>query len=404
MTNIGATAPRGLPAGLRGAGWGKRAAIITLALLGLALLLTGILGYMTGDLQAGVWGLPEIRGSVMEQREAARSEGVSLTGRVALLSFVMDTSIIIAIAGALMLYTAAMLRYQQWERFKDFACVLPAVAFFLIFVYYPMADLLRISFTNWNLIRDDYAFVGLKNYDWLFTGSGWKYFTQSLGVTFTYTVWEIAFTLAFGLLLALLFNKMTPAFNAMRTVIFMPRYIAVSTSAIVFIWILNGNYGILNHVLSLFGVNGPDWLNTERTALWGVLFLTFWRVTGYAMMIYLSAMKGIPRDYYEAAEIDGADGAQRLRYITLPMLGPTTLFLVVTTFIASMRVFQSVDVMTSGGPGRATNVMVQWIYNLAFSDFRVDRAAVVSLAFFVILLVVTALTMRWSRRSVSYDS
>lgn len=86
------------------------------------------------------------------------------------------------------------------------------------------------------------------------------------------------------------------------------------------------------------------------------------------------------------------------------MLGPTTLFLVVTTFIASMRVFQSVDVMTGGGPGRATNVMVQWVYNLAFKEFRVDRAAVVSLAFFVILLVVTAATMRWSRRNVSYDS
>ena len=396
-------APRMLR-GMSGAGPGKRAAALILALLGLAFLLAGAYGYLVGDLQAEIADFPQLRDAVMKARKEAQSAGTGLTGAIGLLSSVMNTAVILLITGGLLIYTAVMLIAQPWERFKDFACVLPAVAFFMIFVYYPMVDLLRISFTDWNLIKADYSFVGVKNYNWLFTGSGWKYFIESLRVTLTYTVWEIGFTLAFGLILALLLNRMSPSFNAMRTVIFMPRYIAVSTSAIVFIWILNGNYGILNHILSLFGVQGPDWLNTEGTALTGVLFLTFWRVTGYAMMIYLSAMKGIPTDYYEAAEIDGADGPQKFRFITLPMLGPTTLFLVVTTFIASMRVFQSVDVMTRGGPGRATNVMVQWVYNLAFRDFRVDRAAGVSLAFFVILLVITAATMRWSRRSVSYDS
>ncbi len=396
-------APR-LLRGMSGAGPGKRAAALILALLGLLLLLAGAYGYLVGDLQAGIADFPDLRETVMKARKEAQSAGTELTGAIGLLSNVMNTAVILMITGGLLIYTAVMLITQPWERFKDFACVLPAVAFFFIFVYYPMVDLLRISFTDWNLIKADYSFVGIKNYNWLFNGSGWKYFAESLRVTLTYTVWEIGFTLAFGLILALLFNRMSPAFNVMRTVIFMPRYIAVSTSAIVFIWILNGSYGILNHVISLFGTQGPDWLNTEGTALTGVLFLTFWRVTGYAMMIYLSAMKGIPTDYYEAAEIDGADGPQKFRFITLPMLGPTTLFLVVTTFIASMRVFQSVDVMTRGGPGRATNVMVQWVYNLAFRDFRVDRAAVVSLAFFVILLVITAATMRWSRRSVSYDS
>ena len=141
-----------------------------------------------------------------------------------------------------------------------------------------------------------------------------------------------------------------------------------------------------------------------NTALTGVLFLTAWRVVGYAMMIYLSAMQGIPKDYYEAAAIDGADSVQRFRYITIPMLAPTTLFLFVTTFIASMKVFQSVDVMTGGGPGTATNVLVQWIYNLSFRDFRSARAAAVSVIFFIILLICTAATMRWSNRSVTYDS
>ncbi len=213
-----------------------------------------------------------------------------------------------------------------------------------------------------------------------------------------------------GMLLALLFNRMTRSFNVMRSIAFMPKYIAVSTSAVVFMWILyspaatgaNQSEGILNYALSLFGITGPHWLIDSATALTGILFLTAWRVVGYAMMIYLSAMKGIPQDYYEAAVIDGADGVQRFRYITVPLLAPTSLFLFVTTFIASMKVFQSVDVMTGGGPGTATNVMVQWIYNLTFKDFRTARGAAVSLVFFMILLVCTVATMRFSNKNVNY--
>jgi multiple sugar transport system permease protein/sn-glycerol 3-phosphate transport system permease protein len=224
--------------------------------------------------------------------------------------------------------------------------------------------------------------------------------------------WEVTITLVGGMLLALLFNRLSRAFNFMRAAVFVPKYIAVSTSAVVFMWILyspaaagaSQTEGILNYALSLFGIQGPRWLIDADTALTGVLVLTSWRVVGYAMMIYLSAMQGIPQDYYEAARIDGADGVHQFRYITVPLLAPTTLFLFVTTFIASMKVFQSIDVMTGGGPGRATNVMVQWIYNLTFKDFRTARGAAVSVIFFVILLVCTVATMKYSRKSVNYDA
>ncbi|NLJ79955.1 MAG: sugar ABC transporter permease [Firmicutes bacterium] len=298
-----------------------------------------------------------------------------------------------------------MFRIQSWERMKDLFCVQPALFFFLLFVYYPVVDLVRISFTDMRmLVTDPQHFVGFKNYEWLFLKSGWDRFSESIIITLSYTFWEIFITLVGGILLALLFNRMSRAFNAWRSIVFMPKYIAVATSAVVFIWILNGNYGILNYVLSLFDIQGPNWLVEAKTALTGILFLTGWRVVGYAMMIYLSAMQGIPRDYYEAAAIDGADAVQRFRFVTLPMLGPTTLFLLVTTFIASMKVFHSVDVMTGGGPGTATNVMVQWIYNLSFKDFRAARAGAVSVVFFFILLVATMATMRWSDRLISYDS
>ena len=121
------------------------------------------------------------------------------------------------------------------------------------------------------------------------------------------------------------------------------------------------------------------------------------------MMIFLSAMKGIPQDYYEAASIDGADGMHRFRFITLPLLAPTTLFLVVTTFVSSMKVFQSVDVMTGGGPYDATMVMVQWVYKLSFDEFRVDRAAAASVIFFLILLLCTIIQMKYGNKNVNYD-
>ena len=201
----------------------------------------------------------------------------------------------------------------------------------------------------------------------------------------------------------MLFNRMTKYFNALRALVFMPKYIAVSTSAIVFVWMLNGDHGIINWVLGVFGIKGPNWLADATYALPGILILTFWRTVGYAMMIFLSAMKGIPQDYYEAASIDGADGMHRFRFITLPLLAPTTLFLVVTTFVSSMKVFQSVDVMTGGGPYDTTMVMVQWVYKLSFDSFRVDRAAAASVIFFLILLLCTVVQMKYGNKNANYD-
>lgn len=332
---------------------------------------------------------------------------------IAPISMLMNYAILILLLGLVLIFNGIMLMVQPLEQMKDLLCVEPALIFFLLFVYYPVIDLVRISFTNMGILTTGkQEFVGFANYNWLFNQSGSKYFWESLRITGTYTFWEVAITLVGGVLLALLFNRMTRSFTFMRSVVIMPKYIAVSTSAVVFMWILyspaaggaNQMEGILNFALSRFGITGPHWLIDASTALTGVLILTGWRVVGYAMMIYLSAMQGIPQDYYEAAAIDGADGVQRFRFITLPLLAPTTLFLFVTTFIASMKVFQSVDVMTGGGPGTSTNVMVQWIYNLTFTDFRTARGAAVSLIFFLILLVCTVCTMKYSNRSVNYDA
>lgn len=290
------------------------------------------------------------------------------------------------------------------RQFFDFACTIPALLLFIVFTYYPILELFRISLTNWNLSRSTYEYVGLKNYQWLFAGRGLNSFLSSLKVTVIYTLGEVVVTLVGGLLLALLFDKMTNWFGAMRVALVMPKYILVSSTALVFMWLYNDMYGVFNYVLSLLGLPQINWLGSKETALMSLVLFSGWRTVGYAMLIYLSAIKGISGQYLEAASIDGANGLQQFIHIKLPLLAPTTLFLVVTTVTSSMKVFQAVDILTLGGPYKSTMVLVYQIYNLAFVDHRLDRAAAVGCVFFVLLLIFTAVTMKWSNRKVSYDA
>ena len=293
---------------------------------------------------------------------------------------------------------------RKMSAFKDFACVVPVLIFLAVFTYYPIVELVRISFTDWNLLNPTWQYVGLENWKWLFCGSGTRHLLNSLRVTVLYSIGELAITLVGGLIFALIFNRMTRAFSVMRAVIFVPHYVAMSSAAVVFLWILNTDTGILNYLLERMGLPAVDWLGSRSTALISVLMLTGWRAVGYGMMIYLSAMIGISKDYYEAASLDGATASQKFWRITLPLLSPTTLFLFVTTFISSMKVFQSVDLVTQGGPYRSTEVFVYKIYLYAMEDFRMDRASVIAIAFFALLLAVTALTFKVSQSSVHYDS
>lgn len=296
-------------------------------------------------------------------------------------------------------------KLKERHSWSDMACALPAVLLLALLTYYPLCKLLEISFTNWNLLKPTYEYVGWKNWNWLFTSSvGKRYLFNTLRVTGIYTAGYISIVLILGMLLALLFNKLNKPFSAMRAIIFMPRYIAMSTCGIIFLWMLNTDYGIVNIALKSLGFKPVRWLEERGLSMVSVLILTGWHGVGYGMMIYLSNMLGISRDYYEAAELDGANGFQRFRYITLPLLSPTTLFLFITTFISSMKVFQSVDVLTQGGPYNSTEVFVYYIYRLAFRDFRIDRASVNALLFFVILLVVTASTIRITNKNVHYEA
>jgi len=186
-------------------------------------------------------------------------------------------------------------------------------------------------------------------------------------------------------------------------VIFMPYYVSMVVAAMVFTWIYNGQYGLLNTVVSWFGMDPVEWLNNPSTALPALVAVSVWKGVGFAMILFIAGMRGIPAEYYEAASIDGASKFRQFRNITLPLLSPMTLFLVITSFISSMQVFQSIDVMTAGGPLKATNAIVYWIYTMAFSEFKTGRASALVMILFVIILLLTLVQFLVSRKKVHYE-
>lgn len=295
------------------------------------------------------------------------------------------------------------LKYKK-QNWLEMLCIFPALVMIVVLNHYPLAELIRYSFTDWNMLKQDYDYVGWKNWIWLIERWKTNHVLSAFATTLKYTVWHMIIIIGGGMLLALLFNRKNKLFDMLRSVIYMPHYIGMSSVALVFMWLVNEQFGVLNYMLGWFGIDPVHWLSNGKMALWTIILVGSWKSIGYDMIIYLSAMSGISTDYYEAAKIDGANGFNLFRKITVPLLAPTTLFLVVTQFIGSMKIFNAVDIMTEGGPNHATEVVVQLIYNMTFTDYRIDRASVVSVVFFIVLVLVTVATMRWSNRKVNYDA
>lgn len=293
-----------------------------------------------------------------------------------------------------------LISYRKLEDIKDFSFALPALILLIVFTYYPLIYSGYISMTDWNFIRPDRNFVGFDNYTWLFNRD---MFYHSLKVTGIYTVLDVTITLSLGLAFAVLLDKTTKTYSFFRLVIFMPHYIAMVIAGIIFIWILNTNYGILNQTLQMFGIGRVQWLQTSWGAMFSVVMVSVWKSVGYAMIIFLAGLRGIPKEYYEASYIDGASKWNSFRFITLPLLSPITLFLLVTSVISSMKVFQSIDIMTGGGPLNATKVIVYWIYDLAFQDFRVGRASALVVVFFIMIVLVVIIQMQVAKKKVHYE-
>lgn len=278
--------------------------------------------------------------------------------------------------------------------------LLPSLIVFGVFVYYALGFNLYLSLTSWNFISETKEFIGLKNYVDMFSDS--RFWNVARNTTY-YAVATVGLTMIFGLFFAVVLNQSLPLRGLFRTIIFSPYITTTAAIALLWVWIFEPSYGIVNYVLSLIGIDGPRWLTDTTWAMPALIIMSVWRTTGYAMAIFLAGLTNISRELYEAAEIDGAGRISSFWHITLPLLSPTTFFITVTSLISAFQVFDQVAVMTLGGPADATKVFNYYIYQQAFISFRAGYASAVSTVLFVILLALTILQLRLSRQWVHYQ-
>ena len=271
--------------------------------------------------------------------------------------------------------------------------IAPQILGLLAFAVFPTLAVIVLSFTQWDLIHP-MQWVGLSNYHRQFSD---PLFWQSLLQTLYFTVVSIPLTMVIALLAALALNRKIALRAWYRAAFFMPVVTSTVAVAIVWSWLFNPDYGLINSLLSDIGINGPSWLSDLNWAMPSIIIVSVWQSFGYSMVIFLAGLQGIPAHLYEAAQIDGAGRRQQLLYVTLPMLSPTTFFLLVTGLISSFQVFNQIYVMTQGGPADVTRVLVYQIYELAFQLFKFGDASVVTIVLFAIILAVTLIQFRFAR-------
>lgn len=294
----------------------------------------------------------------------------------------------------------AMKNAKQWKTdVKGLLFILPSLSGFLLFVIVPVVFSLVISFCKWDYTQglSGITFNGGVNYL-----NMWKddWFLASFRNTLLFSVGFVPITLVLALLISVLMDRYVYNKRSCQLFFFMPYISNVVAVSIVWVIMLSSSGPITMFIRSLGVENPPKWLGNTSTALPSIVLMSVWLNVGYLIMIYTSALQTVPKDLYEAASIDGANGFKQLWHITIPMLRPTTFFLLITTIINSFKVFGQVNIMTKGGPGNATSVLVYYIYTSAFSFYDMGYAASMSWVLFILLFAVTLIQMRGQRKWV----
>jgi multiple sugar transport system permease protein len=284
------------------------------------------------------------------------------------------------------------------QRLVGYGFLLPDVLGLAIFVGLPVAGAFYISFHDWSGIGER-TFSGIENYRTLLAD---RFFLDALQITAIYTFSFVPLLFALALGLALLVNQGLKATGFFRSAYFVPFMVSLVVASVVWQFILHERAGVLNSMVGTIGIDPQPWLGSTRLALVSVIIVTLWQGVGYSMIIFLAGLQDIPRDYYEAATVDGANAFQRFRRITLPLLKPTSVFVLVISFISAFQLFDPIFVLTQGGPANATTTAVFYIYETAFEFLQLGYASALSVALFLIILVFTLVQLRIFRHEAYY--
>ncbi len=281
--------------------------------------------------------------------------------------------------------------------------ILPAFLILGTFVFYPFVRAFWVSMFQWYNIRNP-QYIGLENY---ITVLHDDLFWESLWHTVYYVLGSVIPTMVLAMGIAVLLNSKIRGKSFLRTAYFLPYVTNTVAASMVFLWIYDRDYGLLNYILThLFHIHLIDWLNTPEFAMPAVIILGIWRYLGFDIVIFLAGLQGIDQMYYDAAEVDGASAWDRFRHITLPLLSPTTFFVFIISIIGAFKVFQEIYILwngSSGGPLHSAMTIMIYFYNTAWYEYHLGEAAAVANILFIIIFIVTVIQMQLSKRWVFYQ-
>ncbi len=289
------------------------------------------------------------------------------------------------------LFSFSRLRWQEarWA----YLFLLPNLLLFALFTVYPVFASFFYSLNKWTL-HSPMEFLGLANYRALIDD---PIFLKVLGNTLYYTAGIIPFQTALGLLIALGLNQRIRFMTGYRALYFVPVVTSMVAVSIVWQWMYQPQYGVINSLLKIVGIEGPNWLFSKNWAMPSVIAMSIWKNVGYSVVLYLAALQSVPESFYESAMIDGANGWDKFWHITLPIISPTTFFIIVLSVIGSFQAFDQIYVLTQGGPARATSVIVHYLYENGFQWFNMGYAAAIAYVLFALLFILTII--QWTYRA-----
>ncbi|WMJ84413.1 carbohydrate ABC transporter permease [Oscillospiraceae bacterium LTW-04] len=276
--------------------------------------------------------------------------------------------------------------------------VAPSMIVFSVFILYPIGYMVYLSFFEWNMIGPK-TFVGLDNFIGLI---GDMEFWQVVSNSFQYTFFMVVFSVGFALPLAVYLKNKTKISSIMQSVIFTPHIVSLVSVAFIWMWLMDSDYGLLNYILKMAGISPVGWLDSPKVALFSLILVSVWKGIGYNTIILISAMQTIPAYLYEAASLDRAKKHTVFFKITLPMISPTLFFLTLMNMISAFKVFETVNIMTQGGPMNSTNTLVYNIYQYGFNFYKIGNASAIGVVLMAIIGVCTYLYFKVLNSRVYY--
>lgn len=287
------------------------------------------------------------------------------------------------------------------RRLTPYLLIAPLLAFIGVFTYLPILSSVNLSFREWDFLSDGKPWVGVENYRLVLSSSE---FWNSVRVTAIFALISVPLRLALALAIASYLVREALPQRLLRGALFLPSVTSTVAIAVVFSWLFATDYGVINAALAAFGIPKVYWLQNPQLALWVIVLVNTWKQLGYDIVLYIAGLQAISKDLYDAADVDGGGRFHVFRRVTVPLVMPTTYFLLVISVIEAFQVFTVVDVMTRGGPAGATDMIVNMLYRVGFTLFDIGQGSAIAVLLFAMLIALAVFKARVLGRRVHYEA